>query len=189
MIRIISALVSVAVSLGLFLILAYMNLTRIDPLAGPAVRIMKLYSVKTVLKPVSRRPRFKPMKKMAAQTPLPKPKTISENQPVSANALSDMPVDANTLPSNTVAAVAPLNPKYPESARQAGIECRLLLEVIIDESGNVSHAQVAHVSRPGYGFEESAVAAIRAMRFKPVRIQDKVVKVKIIYPIDFVLVR
>ena len=87
-----------------------------------------------------------------------------------------------------VAIIEQVVPKYPEIARRAGVESRLLLEVIIDEKGCVQYAEVIFIDNKGYGFEKSAIAAVMKLRFKPVIVDGQAVKVKIIYPIDFVLV-
>ncbi len=78
-------------------------------------------------------------------------------------------------------------PKYPELARKAGVECKVLVEIIINEEGKVASAKIVYVSKKGYDFEKNALKAIKKLWFEPIK-QDKApVKVKVIYPIDFVL--
>ena len=84
--------------------------------------------------------------------------------------------------------MAPVIPKYPEIARKAGIQAEVLIELIIDEAGRVIHTKVIKVSEKGYGFEDSAIDAIKRLRFKPVEQNGRPIKVKVIYPIHFVLV-
>ena len=79
-------------------------------------------------------------------------------------------------------------PKYPVIAQKAGLECKVLLEVIINEKGRVASAKVVYVSQKGYGFEKNALQAVKKIRFKPFIQDNKAVKVKVIYPIDFVLI-
>jgi protein TonB len=54
-------------------------------------------------------------------------------------------------------------PQYTEEARRAGIEGRVVLELAIDEHGEVTAARV--IDGLGYGLDEAAVAAAKTMRF------------------------
>jgi protein TonB len=55
--------------------------------------------------------------------------------------------------------------EYPESARAAGIEGRLVLRVTIAEDGSVSHVDV--VSSVDAGLDAAAIATVQKWRFKP----------------------
>ena len=81
-------------------------------------------------------------------------------------------------------------PKYPEVARKAGIERKLIVEIIIDERGRVIHASIVNtdLSTKDYGFEKNALAAVKKLRFEPFIQNGQPVKVKVFYPIDFVLI-
>ncbi|MBT3261880.1 energy transducer TonB [bacterium] len=81
-------------------------------------------------------------------------------------------------------------PKYPEVARKAGIECKLIVEIIINERGRVIHASIVNTDRDtkDYGFEKNALAAVKKLRFEPFIQNNQPVKVKIFYPIDFILI-
>ena len=78
-------------------------------------------------------------------------------------------------------------PKYPDLARKAGIECNVLLEVIINEKGKVESAKVVYVSRKGYGFEKNALNAVKTLRFEPFIQDGTPINVKVVYPLNFVL--
>lgn len=56
---------------------------------------------------------------------------------------------------------------YPEAALAQGLEGTVGLLVELDESGNVVNVEV--IAPIGHGFDEAAVAAVRAMRFSPAR--------------------
>jgi len=76
------------------------------------------------------------------------------------------------------------NLKYPEIARKAGIEGTVFVEAIIDEKGNVIKTRV--VKSLGHsGCDEAAIAAIRAVKWKPAKQRDKPVKVRISIPVRF----
>ena len=51
---------------------------------------------------------------------------------------------------------------YPPDAKRAGIEGTVVLQVKIDEKGNVIDVKV--LSGPGYGLNEAAAAAVRRSR-------------------------
>lgn len=80
--------------------------------------------------------------------------------------------------------VANVAPEYPELARQAGIEGRVILKALIDEKGNVTRVSVLQGDDI---FKESAVAAMYKMRFKPAINGSKPIKVWITIPFNFQL--
>ena len=57
--------------------------------------------------------------------------------------------------------IRPVIPKYPDIAQKAGIEATVMLEIIVDEQGNVAHCHVLHCSHPGYKFEINAIDAAK----------------------------
>lgn len=75
--------------------------------------------------------------------------------------------------------------KYPEIARKAGVEGRVILQFIVDENGNVSDPVVARGI--GAGCDEEALRVVRDAKFKPGRQRGKSVKVKMSLPITFKL--
>ncbi len=76
---------------------------------------------------------------------------------------------------------------YPPEARKANIQGRVIMDLIIDSLGAVRQATL--VSGPGFGLNEAALSAVRNFKFKPARVQDKPVAVKIRYAYQFVLER
>ena len=74
---------------------------------------------------------------------------------------------------------------YPEEARASGLEGRVLLEVDISATGEVTRAVVT--SPAGHGFDEAAVAAVRQFHFTPAEVDSKPAAVRISYAYDFVL--
>jgi TonB family protein len=81
--------------------------------------------------------------------------------------------------------VEQLRAPYPHDAEVAGIEGVVGLELLVDETGKVTSASV---TRPaGNGFDEAALAAVKAFVFRPATYDGKPVPVKITYRYQFVL--
>jgi protein TonB len=76
-------------------------------------------------------------------------------------------------------------PEYPEFAKKAGIEGRVIISAVVDEEGNVIDAQV--VSSTNSIFNESALKAAYQYKFSPAMMKDKKVKVKVLIPFNFVI--
>lgn len=74
---------------------------------------------------------------------------------------------------------------YPPEARKAGIQGRVVMDLLIDAAGKVR--QAALVEGPGYGLNEAALDAVKNFKFRPARVQDRPVAVKIRYAYKFVL--
>jgi protein TonB len=74
---------------------------------------------------------------------------------------------------------------YPEEAKKAGIEGPVVMDLLIDEQGKVR--QVSLIKGPGFGLNDAALAAIKSFLFRPARIKDQSVAVKIRYTYRFVL--
>lgn len=72
---------------------------------------------------------------------------------------------------------------YPEIARRAGIDGKVFVLAFVDESGNVTNAEV--VKGIGSGCDEAALDAVMQTKFKPGIQRGKPVKVKITIPIVF----
>ncbi|MCP4602661.1 MAG: energy transducer TonB [Proteobacteria bacterium] len=78
-----------------------------------------------------------------------------------------------------------IEPKYPEEARQAGIEGIVHLEVLIDEQGRVSKIRV--LKTLGHGLDRAAISAVSKSVFHPGIVGGKAVPVKIKIPYKFML--
>lgn len=76
--------------------------------------------------------------------------------------------------------------QYPEIARKAGVEGRVMVHVQIDENGNVSNTKIL-VSLGNNGCDEAAVQAIRSVKWKPAMQRDRPVKVWVAIPVVFKL--
>lgn len=76
---------------------------------------------------------------------------------------------------------------YPPEARKAGVQGRVVMDLLIDGKGAVRQATL--VGGPGYGLNEAALEAVKNFRFRPARVQDQAVAVRIRYAYQFVLER
>ncbi len=73
-------------------------------------------------------------------------------------------------------------PRYPDLARKAQIEGKVVITVTIDKKGNVESAKIFK-SVPM--LDEAAQTAALQCKFKPAKQRDKFVKVKMNIPFDF----
>ncbi len=74
---------------------------------------------------------------------------------------------------------------YPENAKQKGIEGKVIVQVYIDETGQVVKTTV--LKSAGDELDEAAVTALQKTRFTPGKENGKPVKVKVVIPIVFKL--
>jgi len=75
---------------------------------------------------------------------------------------------------------------YPEIARKAGVEGRVIIWARVDEKGNVVNTKVQKSLGPN-GCDEAAVEAIKSVQWRPAKQRDRAVKVWIAVPVDFKL--
>lgn len=107
-------------------------------------------------------------------------------EPASLPVRDDLPVEAElpsspSFPSPTSPAPAAVDenlppvvapggrvaPVYPRAARVLRAEGLVELDVSVRADGSVADVTVVRCTRPGVGFEEAAVAAVRKWRFNP----------------------
>lgn len=111
--------------------------------------------------------------------PPPPPDDDFEDEPEIFTFVEDMP--------QIVGGVEALyrNLRYPEIARRAGIEGRVVVQFVIDENGNIHNPRV--VRSLGGGTDEAAIEAIRKTKFTPGRQRGRAVKVEYTLTIVFQL--
>lgn len=76
---------------------------------------------------------------------------------------------------------------YPPEARKANVQGRVVMDLLIDGNGAVRQASL--INGPGFGLNEAALNAVKNFKFRPARVQDRPVAVKIRYAYQFVLER
>jgi TonB family protein len=72
---------------------------------------------------------------------------------------------------------------YPEIARRAGIEGRVVVQFIVDENGDVTHPQI--IRAIGGGADEAVLEALQPVKFRPGMQRGRAVKVQMQLPIVF----
>jgi protein TonB len=77
-------------------------------------------------------------------------------------------------------------PAYPELLRGAGIEGRVVLQVVIDTLGRAERG-AGVMESSNRGFDGAALAFVRGARFRPGRVRGRAVRVLIRVPIEFTL--
>lgn len=100
--------------------------------------------------------------------------------PVSVAQVSKLPQKQGECP--------PFDPRtlYTEAAKEQGVEGKVVLEVIVDESGRVTQAKV--IKGLGFGLDEAAVKVMKQLcRFLPAEMNGQKVAVKIPYSFIFTL--
>ncbi len=111
--------------------------------------------------------------------PPPPPPDIEEEdeEPEVFQVVEDMPEPAGGM------AAIYQNIRYPDAARRAGIEGRVIIQFIVDENGQVRDPVV--VRGIGGGCDEAAIAAIQSVEWSPGRQRGRPVRVQFQLPIMF----
>ena len=76
--------------------------------------------------------------------------------------------------------------KYPDIARKAGIEGRVIVNVLVGTDGTVKDTKILR-SLGHTGCDEAAVDAIKAIRWRPAKQRDRAVQVWVGIPVIFKL--
>ncbi|KAA3662933.1 MAG: energy transducer TonB [Calditrichaeota bacterium] len=76
--------------------------------------------------------------------------------------------------------------KYPDIARKAGIEGRVIVNVLVGTDGTVKDTKILK-SLGHTGCDEAAIAAIKAVRWTPAKQRDRAVQVWVGIPVIFKL--
>ena len=72
---------------------------------------------------------------------------------------------------------------YPEAAKEAGVEGRVVVQFIVNKRGEVEEPVVQHGL--GYGIDEGVVRCVRQIQFTPGRSEGEPVPVKMSLPMTF----
>jgi TonB family protein len=80
---------------------------------------------------------------------------------------TEMPTSKGCLPWPKIKKDVP--PRFPDDARIAGVsDADVVITCLIGADGQVVQPIVVHSSHPGYGFEASALEAVKKRRYRPV---------------------
>jgi len=106
-----------------------------------------------------------------------------EPPPPPMDAPDFIPYDEDPVPIGGYAAIKK-KAKYPDIAREAGIEGMVIVRAFIDAKGIVRETKI-QLGIPNTGLNEAAMSAVKKTRFKPAKQRDKPVGVWISIPITF----
>lgn len=161
-----------------------MTLAEKPMVTKPPPRVIKPEPVRPKKRRVKRRPRPQPIitEPVKTDTAMPRPVAEARAQPAPAPA---GPVITQFGSATGPAFLRRVLPVYPALARRRGLEGKVVLRLSIDARGNL--LKVVVVQGAGYGFEESAVAAVKRSSFRPATIGGKPVACIAKLPIRFVL--
>lgn len=106
---------------------------------------------------------------------------LSEQQLASANQkLDDTSITNPRLILHVV-------PDYPELARVARVDGRVVLQAIVGEDGHVYDVEIVRLNRPNLGFDEMAEEALYNWRYEPATAFNEPVEVYFTVVVDFSL--
>jgi len=97
-----------------------------------------------------------------------------------------VPYDKAPQPIGGFAAVQK-NLNYPEISRRAGIQGMVIVQVLVDSTGEVTDTKIAKSLGTDNGCDEAAVEAIKKTKWEPAYRRDKAVKVWVSIPVQFKL--
>lgn len=80
--------------------------------------------------------------------------------------------------------LTPIRPIYPDSARKAHIEGKVVVKVLIDKEGTPSKSQILKNSGTDI-FDNAAMQAVMNVKYKPAEQNGKPLKVWMVIPINF----
>lgn len=78
-------------------------------------------------------------------------------------------------------------PIYPKTARDRGIEGKILLEVVVKEDGSALNVKLLSSSGSSL-LDESAIDAVKNWQFIPAKKFGKFIQAKVIVPIEFKII-
>ena len=85
----------------------------------------------------------------------------------------------------TTVVVSTGRPVYPDSLRALGIEGRVVVQVVVDSTGQVEPGTATVLRSTDPGFNQAAIDFVNAARFRPARYHGRAVRATVTVPIDF----
>ena len=74
---------------------------------------------------------------------------------------------------------------YPSAAARGNVEGIVYVRVIVGLNGTTEHAEVVKARPANLGFEESAVRALKKIKWKPAKQRDRDIRVWVTIPVQF----
>ncbi len=79
-----------------------------------------------------------------------------------------------------------VSPAFPDEAFAVRAQGTVFLKATIEVDGKVSSTRVFKCTKPGVGFEESAIKAVKKWKYEPARIGDDPVRLDYVVIVDFI---
>jgi len=76
-------------------------------------------------------------------------------------------------------------PAYPDSLRARGVEGRVVVQVVVDSTGQAEPGTATVLQSTHPGFNQAAIDFVNAARFRPARSHGRAVPAMVTVPIDF----
>lgn len=195
-----------AVSLALHLALIFGVQVRMSAQDGGARRIMEVRIERVAEEVVAKISTVPPRKieentvvaeatphhEAAPSKPADSRASAATEAPVSSLPTLEMPLveDPTYYPAKQLdvhpVALNTIKPVYPERGVELGVDGRVILLLLIDESGVVKEASIVEAEPEGV-FEESALTAFRIARFAPARKSGRAVKSRVLIKVSYEL--
>jgi TonB family protein len=86
---------------------------------------------------------------------------------------------------NRPAVISALQRNYPPLLRDAGMGGTVTVQLVVNEDGTPDMSTVEIVSTDNEQFSDAARRVIERMRFRPAKVNNQAVKVKITLPVTF----
>lgn len=110
----------------------------------------------------------------------------NDNLKLDKNDPDAIPIPADDyLVTSQVVLLKDIRIPYPSEAKKNNVEGPVVMDLLIDQNGKVR--SVVLVRGPGSGLNEAAVEAAKSFEFRPAKVGDQAVAVKIRYTYRFVL--
>ena len=113
------------------------------------------------------------------------PSTVERETPANEGVYAVSSVEQRPELRNSSAVISALQRNYPPLLRDAGVSGTVQVQMVINEDGTPDMSTVEIVSTDHEQFADAARRVVERMRFRPAKVNNQAVKVKIILPVTF----
>ena len=78
--------------------------------------------------------------------------------------------------------------KYPRMAHISGLEGVVVVKVLVGLDGKTERAEILKAKPANMGFEESAMEALKKVKWRPAKQRDRDIRVWVAIPVQFSLI-
>jgi protein TonB len=111
---------------------------------------------------------------------------------VFCQSINDQPNETEYVPMQRVSTLPQFDERqimdaiiYPPIALRSGIEGRVILELFVDNEGQIRQVIILQEEPLNMGFGEAAVNAFQGIKGEPARLNGEAVSVRFRYPVSF----